>query len=194
MVDKLPFLPDEHHYAIAAVATRSAQLDHSIEVTLYLALLKSPRTAEFLLKNLSQDRIVDLLSAVLTDAVPKSATAIDALIAEIKNVRKERNEILHWLWGKSEGDLQTAVHTTFRPFREERTTSKTAADIQSVADRALEAVKQLIDWKSSACAIARYTRAAISPAQFGFAVSTGSDRQRLSVLPPTSAAPRLSGR
>jgi hypothetical protein len=29
---KLPFLPDGDHYAIAAVATRSAQLDHVIPV------------------------------------------------------------------------------------------------------------------------------------------------------------------
>jgi hypothetical protein len=32
MPKKLPFLPDEHHYAIAHVATRAAQLDHVIEV------------------------------------------------------------------------------------------------------------------------------------------------------------------
>jgi hypothetical protein len=31
MPKKLPFLPDEHHYAIAHVATRAAQLDHVIE-------------------------------------------------------------------------------------------------------------------------------------------------------------------
>jgi hypothetical protein len=33
-IPKLPFLPDAYHYAIAAVAARSAQLDHIIPLAM----------------------------------------------------------------------------------------------------------------------------------------------------------------
>jgi hypothetical protein len=72
MPNKLPFLPDDHHYAIANVAVVAAQLDHMIEATIETALLDRKSTAEFMMKNLGADRVVGLLKAVLLDMAPDS--------------------------------------------------------------------------------------------------------------------------
>jgi hypothetical protein len=147
MVDKLPFLPDEHHFAIAAVATRSAQLDHHIEFVINLAFLDRQHAAKFILKNLNGERMVGLLGAALHDVVPTHGESIDSLIAEINRRRGERNEILHWLWGKSDGDPGSAIHATIRPFRESRSSTKTAGQIQAVADAMLEIIRTLLKWQ-----------------------------------------------
>lgn len=145
MVDKLPFLPDEHHFAIASVATRSAQLDHHIEHLIYMALARSQRTAEFALKNLGADRLVNFLKAVLIDAAPESEPEIAAIVAAINRVRGERNDIMHWIWGKSD-EPERAVHASIRPFREHQQKTKTALEIQQIANDLLECTRALIKW------------------------------------------------
>lgn len=145
MVEKLPFLPDEHHYAIAAVATRSSQMEHHIEHTIYIAFLLQNNTAEFLLKNLGADRIVGLLRAKMLDMMPNEEEKITKLFSEIKRVRNERNEIMHWIWGKTE-DPQTAQHATIRPYRKQIEKTKSAEDIQKIADDMLNVSKALVRW------------------------------------------------
>src|SRR4051812_48546670 len=102
MIEKLPFLPDEHHYAIAHVAARSSQMEHHIEHLVNAAFAGQPETAEFLLKNLGTDRMVGLLKAALLDKFPQSREQIERLCAEIGRLRTLRNNLLHWIWGKSE--------------------------------------------------------------------------------------------
>ncbi|MCH8999509.1 MAG: hypothetical protein IID48_14780 [Proteobacteria bacterium] len=133
MVEKLPYLPDEHHYAIAAVAARAAQLDHHIEHAISCCLIDHPKTAEFALKNLSADRVVGLLKAVLLDMPPRNPEKIEDLISKIMKLRSERNELLHWLWGKSD-EADKAAYSSIRPFREKQTKEKTAAEIQEIAE------------------------------------------------------------
>jgi hypothetical protein len=146
MRSKLPFLPDDHHYAIANVAARSAQLDHYIELTIQCALRDHEQTARFALKNLGQDRVVGLMEAVLLDVEPKAEAGIKSVIAEINRLRTARNEILHWLWGKTE-DPDIARHATLRPFREPRHANKTAAEVQAVADDLMKVIHTIGDWQ-----------------------------------------------
>ena len=70
MPKKLPFLPDEHHYAIAHVATRSAQLDHMVERSVDIQMMSQQRAAEYLIKHLDLNRLVD---GLYLEDVPASA-------------------------------------------------------------------------------------------------------------------------
>jgi hypothetical protein len=139
MPDKLPFLPDEHHYAIAHVASRAAQLDHQIEFSVFMQLHPRHETSEYLLKNLDTNRLVNLLHALLRDNFKDRPALIDAMMKDIADARRERNEILHWLWGKGEDDT-IARHGTYRPYRSEASKTKTAQQIYDVAKLMLDAV------------------------------------------------------
>lgn len=151
MVNKLPFLPDEHHYAIAAVATRAAQLDSHIELSImkictHAGLVES---CKFILNNMNGDRYVGLLRALLRERLPKQRAEIDAGFTEITQLRTERNEILHWLYGKAEGPNKSLA-TYIRPFRERKEKSQTAGEIQAVANGFLAYVKTIADWTDMA--------------------------------------------
>jgi hypothetical protein len=54
---------------------------------------------------------------------------------------------MHWIWGES-GDSDTAIHPSARPFRKHERTTKTAAEIQEIADEMIEAIKALIWWQN----------------------------------------------
>ena len=58
MPNKLPFLSDDHHYAIAHVATRSAQLEHTIEYSVDAQMLLNKGAAKLIIKR-SQSLLVD---------------------------------------------------------------------------------------------------------------------------------------
>lgn len=147
MVEKLPHLPDEHHFAIASVSVRSAHLDYHIERVIELALRNQPRTAEFLLKNLGADRIVGVMINVLLDAFPEEEEALNNLKTHINCVRAERNEVIHWQWGHQAIDDKMLLHQS-RPFREKKMKYVKVEDIQRVADEAYEAARALIRWQS----------------------------------------------
>ncbi|OAI45472.1 hypothetical protein AYO42_00085 [Rhizomicrobium sp. SCGC AG-212-E05] len=138
MVDKLPFLPDDHHYAIAAVATRSGQLESAIESCIAVFFPSSPRVGAFILKNMNGDRYMDLLKELLTDLSAESDRALVVhAFQRIKALRTERNEILHWLYGES-GDPTLAKYVSMRPHRDFQERTKTAAQIQAVAEEMLD--------------------------------------------------------
>lgn len=130
MIPKLPVLPEDHHYAIAAVATQSAQLDHQIPLIVLgysVPLGDAPRG--FAERQPHSERLVRLLQALLHDEFPSEGEEIDAVIAEVKRVRGERNRILHWVWGKSDTP-DMAVMAKLPVFGEHRIEEKTATDIQ----------------------------------------------------------------
>ncbi len=120
-------------------------MEHHIEHAVNSAFRGEPETAEFLLKNLPTDRIVGLLKARLTDQYPNAKEEVSKLTAEIARLRTERNNILHWIWGKAE-DPTMAVHASIRPFREDRMRYLTATDIQKIADDMLVVSRALVKW------------------------------------------------
>lgn len=132
MPDKLEYLSDEHHYAIAAVATRSSQMEHMLETTITVAMMGQRNLAEFLLKNLGQDRIVGALYAALADRLTPQEYDIASLISRIKKARTDRNDILHSIYGIADDPTLTKI-ATLRPFREEKMAERSAADFYAVA-------------------------------------------------------------
>jgi hypothetical protein len=142
MPNKLPFLPDEHHYAIAHVATRAAQLDHQIEFSVDAQMRSYRKAAEYIIKGSDTNRLVGLLDALLRDNFPSRISEIDALMQDIKAARQERNEILHWLWSKGEDDA-TAKLGSLRIHRDPNIKTKTAEEVYALADRLLRAVLSL---------------------------------------------------
>jgi hypothetical protein len=147
MTDKLPFLSDAHHYAIAAVATRSAQLDTQIEHAIWFILGMSGLEggSKFILKNMNGDRYVGLLHALLLDVLPSASVEINAAFEQISKPRTERNEILHWLYGKTDTP-DIALSASQRPFRERQERTRTAQDMQQVAAQMLGYVMEIHLW------------------------------------------------
>jgi hypothetical protein len=144
MVDKLPFLSDDHHYAIAAVAARSAQLDTQIETTIAHIIAGSvmERTSEFILKNMNGDKYVGLLNSLLIDLYlgdEEKQALIKKVFERVKDLRTQRNEILHWICGKSD-DPTHSKHVSIRPHRETREKTLTAQEILAVAKEMLDLV------------------------------------------------------
>jgi hypothetical protein len=80
---------------------------------------------------------------------PEKAGQVSAMMKDIVNARKERNEILHWVWGKGEDDTK-ARHGSMRPHRDEMSKTKTARQIYDVAALMLDASIALMrldnDW------------------------------------------------
>jgi len=159
MATKLAFLSDDHQFAIANVAVRSGQMETHIEHAIRACLWTHQKTAEFALKNLGADRIVGVLEAALLDLFPGDASTIENMIAEIKRIRGERNEIIHWIWGKG-ADEEVAVHVSYRPFREQQSKTKTAYQIQHIADQMLGVSKALVWWQNQLFANARQSSGA----------------------------------
>ena len=148
MPTKLPHLTDDQHFAIANVAGRAAQMDVQIEKTIVAGLRQQPKTAEYLLKNLGADRIVGLLKTVLLDTFPKKKDPIDALNKTIRELKADRNEILHWTWIPGQKP-ETSISATARPFREFRYNEMSADQIQVIADDMLAVTRALLKWQDA---------------------------------------------
>jgi hypothetical protein len=105
-------------------------------------------TAEHLIKRLDTNRLVDLLGPLLRDNFPARVSEIEKLIEDIKTARAERNEILHWIWGKAD-DPATATMASLRIHREKQFKTKTANELYALADRLLataNALSQFDPW------------------------------------------------
>ena len=87
MPNKLPFLPDEYHYAIAHVASRAAQLDHVIEYAIVAQFKPVQGIAEFLLKNMDTSRIIGVLEILLQNNFPDRKDEMTKLIETIRTAR-----------------------------------------------------------------------------------------------------------
>jgi hypothetical protein len=133
MTTTYPRLPNDHLCAIGKVAVRSGQLDWHVERLTLVAFRRQPETAKFLLKNLGADRVVSLMKAVLLDAAPEHENLIVNLDSEINRLKSERNSIMHWIWGESDHS-DTAIHLSARSFREHHQKTRTAQEIQRIAD------------------------------------------------------------
>ena len=148
MPTRLPHITDDHHFAIANVAGRAAQMDVQIEKTIAAGLRQQPKTAEYVLKNLGADRIVNLLKAMLLDTFPEEADQIDALVKTILELKADRNGILHWTWIPGLKP-ETSISATARPFREFRYNEMSADQIQVIADDMYEVSRGLIKWQDA---------------------------------------------
>ncbi|MCH9053813.1 MAG: hypothetical protein IIA72_22630 [Proteobacteria bacterium] len=148
MPTKLPHITDDHHFAIANVAGRAAQMDVHIEKTIAAGLSQQPKTAEFMLKNLGTDRIVGLLKAMFLDTFPGKAEQIDALIKTILELKADRNGILHWTWIPGQRP-ETSISATARPFREFRYNELSADQVQEIADDMLAVTRALLEWQDA---------------------------------------------
>lgn len=142
---KITYLSDAHQFAIAAVATRSSALEHFLEMAVAAAMNGQQKSAEYILKNLGADRIIGLYECLLKDSFPSWEPEIGQLITRIKEVRRERNDVLHWLWGKTE-NADIAKHGTRRPYRLPQDKTKTAVEIHAIADEMLNLSTELAEW------------------------------------------------
>lgn len=140
-------LPVKHQIAIASIATEAARLEYHIEHTIHLALYDQRTTAEYLLKSLAGDRLVGLLKALLLDAVPEEKQKVDNLIAEIRELKLDRNTILHWTSIRTEKPDEI-IFASVRPFREFQCALRTAPDILAVSSRLESASRALMEWQS----------------------------------------------
>jgi len=144
MTNKLPFLPDEHHYAITHVIARAALLDHAIHFSAASQLAPRGQLARYLLANVDLNRLIKVLHAVLLDNFAATRhDEINKLMETIRTARSERNDLMHWLWQASDEDPDRITLAQVRPYKPEATKSKTAAELYALANTMLETVTAL---------------------------------------------------
>jgi hypothetical protein len=142
MPDRLPFLPDEHYYAITNVVARAAQLDHSLYFSLAFQLSDKRHLMKYLIANVDLNRLIKVLHAALLDNFPAKHDEINTLIKSINVARADRNDLIHWLWQKTD-DPEKITLADMRPHKSEATKTKTSADIYALAQACLDAVAAL---------------------------------------------------
>jgi hypothetical protein len=151
MRSKLPHVSDEHLKAIAHVSIRSAQLDQLIEICAASLLLPSLALAELILKDARTDKLIQIIQSSLYDRHPSFKAEADKLIREITQARRDRNDVIHFVWGKADknGTIKTGSVRAFKPDKER---SFTAAQVGEVADKLLCAINDLTvitDWSNN---------------------------------------------
>jgi hypothetical protein len=144
MATKLPFLSDDHHFAIANVAAHAATLDQIIDRLVYLTV-EPDLVSEFLVKNISVDRLVDVLRLALVAELKNYASLIDRMFGRLKAARTERNRVLHWLHETTESP-DIVRFTDKRAGREQNPKDYTAKDIQKIADTMQDSYDELVEW------------------------------------------------
>lgn len=144
MKSRLLHLSNEFIHAIAYVSVRSAELDHTIEITIVELLHPNRKSAEKILKNWNQSRQVELVGTLLEDRFPWYATEVQNFIAKIEAARSERNIIMHYLWGAADVD-GAAKLASRRPFRAPKEITKTADEVGAVADAMLDITNKLYE-------------------------------------------------
>lgn len=133
MKSHLPYLSDAHALAIAHVAIRSAWLDHLLEILLVELFHPNVGTAKRLVKEQAQSRQIDHIESMLIDRFPWITPNIKSFMSDIKFARSERNDVIHHLWGQTD-ESGAASLGSYRPFREPKERSMTAAEVGAVAD------------------------------------------------------------
>lgn len=133
MVPKLPYLTDEHHYAIARLAVYGAELDHVIELTVDVMFRNTPNTAKAVITNLTTDRLLGVLDALLADKYPTEAAQHSQMVADIKATRLDRNQVMHSLTDETGDDTEIVTFRSRRPYRKETDNDMSAKDIYDIA-------------------------------------------------------------
>jgi hypothetical protein len=146
MATKLPFLSDDHHFAIANVAANSATLDHVIDRLVYLTI-EPHDVAAYLVKNVPADRLVEIIRLAFVAELQEHSGLIDALFKQIKKCRTERNHVLHWLH-ESTDKPDVIRFTDKRGGRQQDPRDYTATGIQKIADAMAAAYGELLEWWS----------------------------------------------
>jgi hypothetical protein len=139
-------LPEPLYRAVADVAAQASYLDNSIEFVVTTALFQMINSAEYLTKNLSADRLVGLAEKLLIDRFPDEGELIQATFAEIRQARKDRNEIVHAFWVAGE-QPDRAHAVSHRPFRTPRRISRTVEQTQLLAGHFSELSVSLLGWE-----------------------------------------------
>jgi hypothetical protein len=91
---RLPYLSDDHHFAIANVAAQSAELDIVLDSAVYLTIVPK-EVSLYLVKNLGPDRLVEILRLAFIAELSEYAPTINTLFERVKTMRSERNHVLH---------------------------------------------------------------------------------------------------
>lgn len=141
----LPYLLDEHLIAIAHVAIRSAQLEHSIEIGVSALFGTQRATAKAILTESHSNKLVGLLRTLLLDIFRFETDGIEPMINRVHKARRRRNDVMHYVWGRAD-ERGKALAVQVRPFREPKDLAMTAAEIGEVADELLAASIEVMEW------------------------------------------------
>jgi hypothetical protein len=143
-MSKQRHLPDEHHFAIANVAVRAAQLDHVIDGLAYFMVRPEP-VSKYLVRTIGTDRLLEIIRLALISELSGYETQIAELFGRVTACRTNRNHILHWL---SEGGAKDDIvrFTDMRRGRDRKPKDLTAKEIQMVADATFECADELLEW------------------------------------------------
>ncbi|WP_022697951.1 hypothetical protein [Euryhalocaulis caribicus] len=138
----LPFLPDDHHYAITAVTTRASQLDQTVVAGIATFLFDRFSAAKIIAGRMRTLDQLALLQCLMEESPECSGADIAGLFARIRMARTDRNKIVHWLWGKSEHPDE-AVSSSVTVFKDGERRTWTAQQIYEVAESCMQSTHEL---------------------------------------------------
>ena len=138
-------LSDDVHSAIASVVASSALMDRHLDTAIAHLLLGKEATARFLLKTLDHDQLPRLYQALLCDEFPDSERQITDLIGLIEELRKATEDMLDWLWSKTEAEA-TSSDVAMGSFRASHTKYQTVEAISVVADGLTRVIGFMTGW------------------------------------------------
>lgn len=138
-------MSDDVRSAIASVAASSALMDRHLDSAIAHLLLGKEATARFLLKTLAHDQLPRLYQALLFDEFPESERQITDLIDLIEELRKEREDMLDWLWSETEAET-TSSDVAMGSFRASHTKYQTVEAISVVAAGLTRVVAFMTGW------------------------------------------------
>jgi hypothetical protein len=144
----VPWLTADQHIELARLAMRVAQLEWNLLSTIADILHQSPEDAEATVEGLQNDKLIKEARKQLVAVFPEEISQIDRLFANIYTVRKQRHEMLHWIWGKAHEE-GLSVYFKGTPHKNEEIKYARAEDIALAADEAENLIKAVLIWREA---------------------------------------------
>jgi hypothetical protein len=148
MATTVPWLTVDQHVELARVAMRVGQLEWNLLCAIADILHQSPEEAEAVLEGLQNDKLIKEARKQLVEVFPEEVSKIDRLFGEIYAVRKQRHEMLHWIWGNPHEE-GLSIYFKGTPGKEEEIKYARAEDIAKVADDAQRLTKAVLIWRQA---------------------------------------------
>jgi hypothetical protein len=138
---------DEQLIAIGHVAVRSAMLDNIIDFTVEAISKSYPKVMRDESLRFSVQKKLSLITQELVKLIPHHESAITEFISEVHAARKERNDMIHRMWGTTETDYKKIL-IDMRHWIKQRPPRRVTADkMMALATKMIDLVWELVDWK-----------------------------------------------
>jgi hypothetical protein len=138
-------LSDDHLVAIAHVAVRGNQLDTQIQSTLVSMSYGLPERVNAYITGMTVPNQIGMLEQVLKAIFPTEKAKIEKLIGDIRGARKDRNDVIHAGWAKTDNEKLVHLVDLSKP-EEIKRRNVTSRHIHKIADHLFDLFKRIHEY------------------------------------------------